>query len=152
MSIPIVLRRAVEVDLSSIVRIDQIALRNSERMEAILSSIAAQTCWVAHADLDGGGGLMAFGILDQSFFRQSFVSLLVVNEAVRGRGVATALMTALEFQCAGAKLFTSTNMSNLPARRLFNKLGYVVSGWVENLDVGDLELVFVKIIERERIA
>ena len=43
-------------------------------------------------------------------------------------------------------MFTSTNQSNLPMQRLCDRLGYVKSGYVENLDEGDPELIYVKLL------
>jgi hypothetical protein len=38
-------------------------------------------------------------------------------------------------------------MSNTPMRELLSQLGYQSSGVVENLDPGDPELIFMKILE-----
>lgn len=96
----------------------------------------------------GGAEVLGYGILNRSFFQQHFIPLLMVAETARGRGVASTLVLALEAQCAGGKLFTSANESNAPMRRLLRKLGYRESGRIENLDDGDLELVFMKLAER----
>jgi hypothetical protein len=48
----------------------------------------------------------------------------------------------------GAKLFTSTNRSNLPMQALLAKLGFVQCGEVNELDPGDPELFFV--LKKER--
>ena len=45
------------------------------------------------------------------------------------------------------QLFTSTNRSNLPMRRLCDRLGFQRSGVVENLDNDDPELVYYKRLE-----
>lgn len=42
------------------------------------------------------------------------------------------------------KLFTSTNLSNLPMQSLLSKSGYELSGVIHNLDVGDPEIVYYK--------
>ncbi len=43
----------------------------------------------------------------------------------------------------GEKLWTSTNESNVAMRNLLVRLGFIPSGQIDNLDEGDLELVFV---------
>ena len=43
-----------------------------------------------------------------------------------------------------AKLFTSTNQSNLGMQALLVRLGYEPSGIVHNLDEDDPELIYVK--------
>ena len=53
-------------------------------------------------------------------------------------------MQHMEQTCTTAKLFTSTNQSNAPMQALLNKLGYRQSGFIENLDEGDPELIYFK--------
>ncbi len=89
-------------------------------------------------------GFRPLAIFAPSFLDQWFVELLVVHPDYRRRGVATALMTHCASVCPAEKLFTSTNESNTPMRRLLSKLGYAPSGYVDNLDEGDPELIFVK--------
>jgi L-asparagine transporter-like permease len=60
--------------------------------------------------------------------------------------VARALLRALEHRCATPKLFTSTNVSNLPMQALLATSGFVLSGIVHNLDPGDPELVYVRFL------
>lgn len=48
--------------------------------------------------------------------------------------------------CQTTKLFTSTNLSNLPMQALLTKLGYRLSGVIHNLDDGDPELVYFKLV------
>ncbi len=66
------------------------------------------------------------------------------REEDRQRGVATTLMRHFESICRTPKLFTSTNLSNLPMQGLLGKLGYRLSGFIVDLDPGDAELVYVK--------
>ncbi len=53
-------------------------------------------------------------------------------------------MPHVEVLCQTDKLFTSTNQSNRPMQKLLEKLGYQPSGYIENLDEGDPELVYFK--------
>lgn len=137
------IRRAQTADLSALISIDPIAQREPGRRQMLGEAIAAQNCWLAEAEQ-----VLGYGILDRSFFQQHFVALLMVAETARGRGVGHALMSALETRCAGDKLFTSSNASNLPMRRLLDKLGFRESGRIDNLDDGDPEIVFMKWAER----
>ena len=85
-------------------------------------------------------------IADESFFEQFFVRLLIVHPDFRRRGLAIALMRAAGLDCQTGKIFTSTNQSNLPMQRLCDRLGFVKSGRIENLDEGDPELIYVKFL------
>jgi len=134
-------RLAEESDLDALFGLDAIARREPERRLFIADSVHAGQCWVAH----DASELLGYGVLNHSFFGQAFIPLAVVKDSARRRGVGAAILSALESQCQAAKLFTSTNASNEPMRRLLDKLGFVASGQIDNLDEGDPELVFVKL-------
>jgi GNAT superfamily N-acetyltransferase len=85
-------------------------------------------------------------VLNDTFFDQPFIALVVVKESARRRGIAAAIMRALESQCRGGKLFTSTNASNAPMQGVLAQLGFIRSGQIDNLDDGDPELIFVKFL------
>jgi ribosomal protein S18 acetylase RimI-like enzyme len=70
--------------------------------------------------------------------------MVYIDSDHRRRGVGTALIRHMESQCRTAKLFTSTNESNLEMQSLLAKLGYQPSGVIHNLDEGDPELVYFK--------
>ena len=78
------------------------------------------------------------------FFDRGFVWMLAVDAAHRRQGIGTALMRRAEEWCPSDQLFTSTNQSDAPARRLFESLGYLESGTVDNLDPGDPEIFFCR--------
>jgi hypothetical protein len=54
------------------------------------------------------------------------------------------LLQYMESVCQTPKLFTSTNLSNLPMQSLLAKLNYVLSGVIHNLDESDPEIVYFK--------
>lgn len=84
------------------------------------------------------------------FFGYDFLELLAVAPDKRRQGIATALIRAVEARSQSGKLFTSTNRSNKPMRRLCQRLGFQPSGVVENLDDDDPELVYFKRVEIAR--
>jgi len=89
-----------------------------------------------------------FIILEYTFFQCGFISLLYVHRDSRRQGVGAGLMRRAERMCKTPKLFTSTNQFNHRMQPLLKKLGYVRSGIIENLDVGDPELVYFKQLSR----
>ena len=91
-----------------------------------------------------GSEVIGFAVFDRSFFEQPFIALLYAEPAHRRAGVASAIVRHIESICPGEKLFTSTNESNAPMQRLCQRLGYVRSGWIENLDEGDPEIIYCK--------
>jgi ribosomal protein S18 acetylase RimI-like enzyme len=99
--------------------------------------------FIAYAE----GTVVGYATAAVKFFDRGFVWMLAVEPAHRRRGVATALMRSAEQWCPSDQLFTSTNRSNVPAQRLFESLGYLESGEVDNLDPGDPELFYCRILK-----
>ena len=137
--IPLSIRLAVNSDADELCALDDIAQHSADRLAFIRRSVAAATCFVAQAESIAG-----YAVLEYSFYEQGFVSMLVVHADWRRRGVGTALMTYIESICRTDKLFTSTNLSNLPMQSLLARLGYRLSGVIQGLDEGDPELVYLK--------
>jgi len=137
-----IIERASSQDFEHICALDETVRRQPARRRLIGEACAHGRIAVAHVD----DAIRGFVIFDQSFFDQFFVRLLLVHPEFRRRGLATALMRAAELDCQKGKLFTSTNQSNLPMQRLCDRLGFVRSGYVENLDEGDPELIYVKLL------
>ncbi|MCY4108225.1 MAG: GNAT family N-acetyltransferase [Chloroflexi bacterium] len=114
----------------------------------------AGNLYIARLDGAYAGGMVLGGAnagesgFDGSFFDRGFVWLIWVEEPFRRKGVASALMSQAEEDCPSDDLFTSTNLSNIPAQRLFEKLGYTRTGMVENLDEGDPEIFYFKRLRR----
>jgi ribosomal protein S18 acetylase RimI-like enzyme len=106
------------------------------------NELRGSTVFVAYGD----GLAVGYAIAAVRFFDRGFVWMLAVDPAHRRRGVATALMRTAEVWCPSDRLFTSTNQSNAPARRLYESLGYLESGTVENLDPGDPEVFYCRLL------
>jgi GNAT superfamily N-acetyltransferase len=73
-------------------------------------------------------------VCSREFFGRDFVSILVVAEAARRKGVGSALMETVEQALAGQKLFTSTNQSNTPMQRLLAGRDHVAAGTILYLE------------------
>ncbi len=137
------IRPAVEGDIELIYAFDPIAQRDSRRRAFIQRCVAAGTCFVVVA----ADQVIGYGVLEYAFYEQGFISMLVIHPAYRRQGAGLALMQYLESLCQTPKLFTSTNLSNLPMQSLLAKLGYTLSGVIHHLDEGDPELVYVKYLK-----
>ena len=131
----VIIEKALSGDFEQI-----IALARPEQRSLIGAALGRGRCVVARVD----GSVRGFLVADDRFFGHTFVELLHVHPDFRRRGIATALMRAAELDAATEKLFTSTNQSNIPMQRLCEKIGFVRSGIVENLDEGDPEIFFFK--------
>ncbi len=136
----VIIERATSQDFEHICALDETVRGRPARRALIGGALAQARCAVARAD----GIVRGFAILAHGFFGHGFVELIVVHPDFRRRGLATALMRAAELDAPTEKLFTSANQSNQAARRLFEKLGFVRSGMVENLDEDDPEIIYFK--------
>jgi RimJ/RimL family protein N-acetyltransferase len=89
------------------------------------------------------GRIAGAAIVRHDFFGHDFIELIVVEPWARRRGVATALVRCIVDEGAREKVFTSTNESNEPMRRLLAVLGWTPVGVISGLDEGDPEHFFV---------
>jgi GNAT superfamily N-acetyltransferase len=133
-------RPATAVDIESICAFDHIAQRESQRKEFLRRSVLSGACHIG-AENDE---FICYGVLNYSFYDNGFVALLYVHSGHRRRGAGAELLGHLESLCETPKLFTSTNLSNLPMQSLLTKAGYVMSGVIHNLDESDPEIVYFK--------
>ena len=136
----IIIEDATELDLECIRTLDRMVLGNSGRRDFLDNTIKSGQCLIARTE----DAPVGFAVLNQSFYGHAFIALLIVHPEHRRRGVATALIRHIESVCPTEKLFTSTNESNEPMQRLCETLGFVRSGYIENLDAGNPEIVFFK--------
>ena len=136
------IRPATSKDVDVICMFDHVAQQESHRRAFIRRSIEAGFCSVAVTNEQIAG----YAVLDYSFYEQGFVSMLYIHPQYRRQGAGVMLMTHLEALCQTAKLFTSTNLSNLPMQSLLARLGYILSGVIHHLDENDPESVYVKYV------
>lgn len=134
------IRLACESDVEVLCSLDLIACREDERGKFIRRSIASNTCFVAVADEE----VIGYGVLNYTFYSNGFIDMLYVHSDHRRSGAGAALLRHTESLCQTPKLFTSTNLSNLPMQSLLSRSGYELSGVIHNLDVGDPEIVYYK--------
>jgi ribosomal protein S18 acetylase RimI-like enzyme len=128
-------------DLDQIVQIDKEVIGSDSRREYIKKSIEAARCIVAKNQ----NNIVGFLIYETHFFECSFISLIIVSPRERRKGYATSLMESFVAISPTDKIFSSTNKSNLTMQKVFLANGFVESGYIENLDEGDPELIYFKV-------
>jgi N-acetylglutamate synthase-like GNAT family acetyltransferase len=140
------IRKATESDINAIIAVDHVAVHDENRKRCIHEWVSGDNTIVAIVDDD----VVGYAVLEYTFFSQGFISMLMVAESSRCKGVGTALVSHLEEVCKTGKLFTSTNESNEPMQALLQSMSYEPSGVVYNLDDGDPELFYFRKIEGNR--
>jgi GNAT superfamily N-acetyltransferase len=88
-----------------------------------------------------GDRVLGFAAWNREFFSKAFIWLVVVSPERRGQGIGNALFAAVEMQCAGSRVYSSTNRSNTAMQRFLQQRGYRFAGEVD-LDPGDPELFY----------
>lgn len=134
------IRSAIETDIETLCSFDHIARQQNERRDFIRREVAAGNCFVAVLNET----VVGYGVLNYTFHHNGCIDMLYVDSDYRRCGAGAALLKHMESLCETPKLFTSTNLSNLPMQSLLAKLGYVLSGVIHNLDEGDPEIVYFK--------
>ncbi|MHB8104972.1 MAG: GNAT family N-acetyltransferase [Dehalococcoidales bacterium] len=136
------IKKATAKDLPAILEIMRIG-STADHTDFIKQSVKAKKCLVALKT----DKIVGFGILGTSlFYNQEFIELLIVHPDYRRQGVATALIQRMEGLCVTKKFFTSTNQSNVIAQKTYEANGFIRSGIIENLDEGDPEIIYFKLL------
>ena len=137
------IRDATEHEIDGIIAIDLIAATEETRQQHIREWVRRGCAIIALID----ERVVGYAVLEYTFFSCGFISMLIVQEGYRRKGIATALVKRLEETCNTAKLFTSTNESNAPMQALMKNMSYEPSGIVHNLDEGYPEVFYFKRIK-----
>ncbi|MEO1131367.1 MAG: GNAT family N-acetyltransferase [Cyanobacteria bacterium J06639_1] len=135
-----ILRLASMSDAIAIVAFDRVAASEPARVQFIHNQIESSACYVAVIDAN----VVAYAVLNYKFYDNGWIEMLYVHPQFRRQGVGSALIRHLIDKCRTAKVFTSTNQSNVPMQRLLATLEFGRSGYIQNLDEGDPELVYFK--------
>lgn len=132
------IRHAVKDDHPALCAMDTVAADDPARRDEIAGWIDSRSCYLVELD----DRIAAYGVLTHHFFGAAFIEMVMVSSRYRRRGLGEALVSHFRSMCAGAKLFSSTNMSNRPMQTLLIKAGFRPSGYVDNLDENDPEIIF----------
>lgn len=136
------IRNAEMNDCESIVILDSQIIESRIREDQIKRSIEENQCIVCEMNKR----IVGFMIYHNFFFGHLFIDLIIVSPKTRRLGIAKKLMKYVEV-LSEKKLFSSTNKSNRQMQNVFQSLGYIESGFIDNLDEGDPEIIYVKLID-----
>jgi GNAT superfamily N-acetyltransferase len=90
------------------------------------------------------GQIVGFLAYRTDWFQCTFVSLVVVEERFRRKGIAREFFKAVEVISPTPRLFSSTEETNTVSIRMHTALGFAPSGHIDNLPQGTRELLFYR--------
>jgi ribosomal protein S18 acetylase RimI-like enzyme len=138
------IRKAKLEDINRLKQIDTALASNPRREAFIERKVSSGEAWAGVVKSE----VVAYAVLDRSYFDRPTISMLMVNSQQRRSGIGNRLVEYLEQICDGSEIWTSTNLSNTPMQRLLAKRGYHLTGFIDNLDPGDPELFYFKKLEK----
>jgi len=134
------IRKAETGDIEKISEIDTVVPLDSDRKKYIKRVVSSDEAMVAEVK----GQIVGYAVFNKSFFGRPTIDMLMIDRDHRRRGIGTELMEHLEQMCESRELWTSTNLSNGPMQRLLARRSYMLTGFIDNLDPGDPELIYFK--------
>jgi GNAT superfamily N-acetyltransferase len=139
-------RRGQAADAQALRALDTIVPVDSRRADSIDRWLQQDVVFVAEVD----GKVVGYGVFNHAFFHQGNVDMLMLHPDHRGQRIGERLLQAIEEVCDTAKLFVTTNVSNHRMQQLLSRRGFVACGFIDELDPGDPELVYVKKMGSDR--
>jgi GNAT superfamily N-acetyltransferase len=140
------IRLAKPGDARALKGIDTVVPRDPARADWIDRWLREDTVVIAEVD----GRVVGYGVLNHGFFHQAQADMLMLHPEYRGKRIGEQLLLALEERCDTPKFFVTTNLSNHRMQSLLLRMGYEPCGYIDQLDPGDPELVFVKTVTGSR--
>ena len=138
-STDLTVRRATGADLDTVLALDRLTPVGHERTALLTSRVHSGDVLIA----ERSGRASAYVVVrPRSFFGRDFIELMAVSPRDRRQGIGTRLLRDVVREASPARVFTSTNESNVAMTRLLEKEGWVRSGRLVGIDEGDPELVY----------
>jgi GNAT superfamily N-acetyltransferase len=98
------------------------------------------------------GRIVGFLAYRTDWFQCTFVTLVVVHEDWRRRGIAREFFKTVEAVSLSPRVFSSTEETNAVSIRMHTGLGFAPSGHIDNLPQGTRELLFYKRVPPRSLA
>ncbi len=130
-------REAEPRDAPVLLAFDHVAASDAGRVSMVERGVSEGRVLLAEREGEAAGFLLH----SDRLLGHPFIELVYVRDTMRRQGVASLLVCEHLRGSPDRSVFTSTNESNTPARRLFERLGFVESGRIVGMDEGDPEIV-----------
>ena len=122
-------RTAGPGDINALIALEPLAANDANRQRFLRRSVNANECYIVERD----GVLVAFGVLNYSFFDHGFIAAITVSESIRLPETVIPLVRYMESRCRTAKLFATACADNLPLQTILRRIQYVDCGSVSNI-------------------
>jgi ribosomal protein S18 acetylase RimI-like enzyme len=132
-------------DAAALKALDTVMPLDSRRAVSIDEWFERDIVFVAEVD----GTVVGYAVFNHDFFDYGNVDMLMLHRDFRGQRIGEQLLQALQGVCDTPKLFCTTNVSNHRMQRLLSRCGFLACGFIDELDPGDPELVYVKRLASE---
>ena len=93
---------------------------------------------------EAAGEVVGFLAYRSDWFQCTFVSLVVVREDFRRKGIAREFYRTVETVSLSPRVFSSTEETNAASIQMHTALGFSPSGYIDTLPQGVRELLFYK--------
>jgi GNAT superfamily N-acetyltransferase len=133
-------RHAEPADLAPVMALAA-EVSGAERAGAFVRSHAERHHLLVAEEAGEVAGFLAYRT---DWFQCTFVGLVAVREKLRRHGVARALYRMVEEISPSPRVFSSTEETNAVSIKMHTALGFVPSGYIDNLPQGYRELLFYK--------
>ncbi|MBY6036793.1 GNAT family N-acetyltransferase [Fictibacillus nanhaiensis] len=132
------IRLANDHDLEEIILVDKEMIGSDRRKEEIKEAIGQNQCVLVFSDSE----LAGFLLYHTHFFECCFISLVMIKPSHQRKGYAKSLLKYMAEHSPTQKVFSSTNQSNIAMQQVFTASDFIKSGFVDNLDEGDPEIIY----------
>jgi len=134
------IRHPQRADLATVVELASEAIGPERVGPFVRSHVERHHLLIAESD-DEVVAMLAYRT---DWFQCTLVSLVSVRKDFRRRGVARALFARVAEMSPSPRIFSSTEETNGIAIQMHTALGFVPSGYIDNLPQGYRELLFYK--------
>jgi ribosomal protein S18 acetylase RimI-like enzyme len=124
------IRRASPKDYNGIIRCDPLAMTDLARAMVIQEALRASTCYISSQ----GDQIVAYAILDYSFFCSGYLASLVVHSSFRRQGIGSQLLHHVVHRCTSTRLFAVVEESAKALQSFLTSQHFAVSGIIYNVD------------------
>jgi len=128
-------------DSAALKALDSAVASDGARADAIDRWLKEDEVVLAEVD----AAIVGYAVLARRrFLDYDTLQMLVVEERYRGQRIGEMLLRHVQGLSLTDRFFATTNLSNYPMQRMLRRLGYIGCGFIDELDPGDPEIVFVK--------